>query len=222
MRIMAVVAGGIGVRLIDHARPRVDRIHVTLDLLHHLAEPGVLIGAVRALRLVPQVAMALHAADQVLHALLMRHAVDVLVAMGASLLAVDTGSEALPVDVQRTHRPIGTRHGEPGHPVAVQTQGILGRRRRLGVAGNGTGHDQAGRQAGPPRQLDQEPWRPKAAHGLPPPATGCSHCSHGHSFASLPAITRRSLALPPRSGCIDATKLILRARLLPSCDPDQN
>ena len=68
VRLVAVVAGGVGARLVFPARPRMDRFHVLVDLLHHHAQPRVFLGLALLLGGVPQGLVAGDATDLVRHA----------------------------------------------------------------------------------------------------------------------------------------------------------
>ena len=60
--VVAVVAGCVGARLVLPVGTRVDRLHVAVDLVHHHAQAGELLGLAILLRGRPQVLVARHAA----------------------------------------------------------------------------------------------------------------------------------------------------------------
>jgi len=100
MRIMAVVTGGIGARLVCHAGPGMNGAHVTLDLAHDLAQPGVFFGGARLLGFIPQFRMALHATHFAVNSLAVGRLDDVLVAIHAIAAAVHTLPEGFSCNVQ--------------------------------------------------------------------------------------------------------------------------
>jgi len=138
VRVVAVVAGGVGARLVGHARPRVDRLHVPVDHLHDDAQPGVLLGLVVLLGGIPECLVALNATDLVLHSRLVRDLGDVPVALDAKALRVNAFPELLLIDEQLAHLPVAAGRGESRVAVAAQADLVLDlRRRRLGFLASG-------------------------------------------------------------------------------------
>ena len=120
MGVVAVVAGGVGARLVFPVWPGVDGMHVLVDLLHHHPESRVLLGLTLFLRGLPEVFVALHATDPVGHARLVRNLGDVLVALDAEPLPVHALAELVRRDMQLPHFSIGSRHFKAFVSMAAQ------------------------------------------------------------------------------------------------------
>ena len=105
MRIVTVVAGGVGTGLILQIRSRVDRAHIAVDLGNDHVEPLVL-GIVAAKLLLPFLPMALHAADALGQWLVVLGLGDAVVATDAGLLAVNAGLELVLVHIDVDDGPV--------------------------------------------------------------------------------------------------------------------
>ena len=91
---VAIVAGGVGARLIFLVGLRVDRLHVAADHVDDAAQLGDFVGLVLVLRVFQQILMAIDAADLHLD-LFVRNLGDVGVALDALPLAVHAAQEAV-------------------------------------------------------------------------------------------------------------------------------
>ena len=130
MGIVAVVAGRIGVRLIDGARLRVDRLHVAADHVDHVGQVGDLGGFIIFLRVFQPALVAGHAAH--LHGdLFVRNLGDVGVAIDAIELAVHAAEEAVFQHRRRRSRFRLCRRREAFQPVTAETHFAGELRRRL-------------------------------------------------------------------------------------------
>ena len=94
MRVMAVVAGGVGARLVLHAGPRMDRPQVGVDLLDHFAQFHKLRGFAFVFGVFVKVLMAFDAAH-LDGGLGVRNLCDVLVAIDAFKIAMHAAAKAV-------------------------------------------------------------------------------------------------------------------------------
>ena len=108
-------------RLICHARPRVYRFHIAVDLPDHRAQMRMFPGRALLLGLIPQFFVAGDATDfQVINAF-MRDLGDFLVAFNAQAFAVHAVGKLFRDDVQIARLAIGPRHRKALVAVAAQT-----------------------------------------------------------------------------------------------------
>ena len=169
--VVAIVAGGVGVRLIFLVRLRVDRLHIAADHVDDAAQLGDLIGLVIVFRRVQQTLMAVDAADFHLD-LFMRNLGDVGVALDALPLAMHAAQEAVLQHRRRRARLRLCSRRESFLAVTAETHfaGELG----SGLIGRCALRPRVRRpQAGHCDQANEAGGDPAAARAIRPPTPKC-------------------------------------------------
>ena len=142
MRTVAVVAGGVGARLVVDARARMQGIHVAFDVLHDVLQIAVIGTRLAGLRFAPFLEVTGHTPDLAIDVLAVRHFRDVFMTPDAFLPAVHAGVEVIGPDVQIPLHPIGALAREPLAAVAAQAL-VAGQLGVGGRGGKGGGQEQA-------------------------------------------------------------------------------
>ncbi len=120
VRVVAVVAGRVGARLVLAARAGHEWISCSGRSAPPPPRASRTPGLVLLFRGLPQVLVALHATDLERADFVVRNRRDVLVAFDALPLAVHALFELVPDHVQRARPPVGAGHREPFVAVAAQ------------------------------------------------------------------------------------------------------